>query len=525
MNAAIMQESAAIADLQAVVGAANVVTGDAMLPLATDVYRQGALPIAVVRPQSVEQVQAVARLAAAHRLKLSVRGGGASYTDGYIARDAGQLLIDMGALNRIVAIDEANGHVTVEAGVTWAALRDALAAKDLRTPFWGPFSGLAATVGGSMSQNSISHGSGAYGISADSALSFDIVTADSALLRTGTAAAGAMPFMRHFGPDLTGLFTGDCGTLGIKARITLPVLRRRPAHRPISFAFPDFASMHESMRRIALERIEDTHFALDAALSQGQIARQDRTGAALDMALSIVKSSPSLAAGIKQVVRAGLSARRVIGQSAFMTHYIVEGFDDAEVKARLHRLRQLVEGLGREIPATVAAVVRGMPFAPLFNTLGPAGERWVPLHGILPHSAVPGFDKAFQAFLAERSGDMQALGVWTGGMYATVGAGGFLYEIAIYWPDEITAYHRANVPADYLASLPVYPASPDARAYVHQLKSDMTDLFVAHGATNFQLGRAYPYAERLGAEPLALVQAIKAALDPDGRLTPGGLGL
>lgn len=525
MSVAVAPTSSVLTELAGIVTDASLFTGDALLPLSTDVYQQGALPIGVVRPQSVEQLQAIAKVAAAHNLPISVRGGGASYTDGYIARDAGQLLIDMGALNRIVAIDEVNGHVTVEAGVTWATLRDALAAKDLRTPFWGPFSGLAATVGGSMSQNTISHGSGAYGISADSALSFDIVTADGALLRTGTAAAGAMPFIRHFGPDLTGLFTGDCGTLGIKARITLPVLRRKPAHHPISFAFPDFLSLHESMRRIALERIEDTHFALDAALSQGQIARQDRAGASIDMALSIVKSSPSIIAGIKQVVHAGLSARKVIGSSAYMTHYIVEGFDDAEVKARLHRLRQLVAGLGREIPATVAAVVRGMPFAPLFNTLGPSGERWVPLHGILPNSVVPDFEKAFQAFLAERSVDMQRLGVWTGGMYATVNSGGFLYEIAIYWPDEITAYHRANVPADYLANLPVYPANVEARDYVHRLKSDMTDLFVAHGATNFQLGRAYPYAQRLSAESLALVRAIKDALDPDGRLTPGGLGL
>ncbi|MEC3947431.1 FAD-binding oxidoreductase [Sphingobium sp. HWE2-09] len=525
MSVAVDHDTAVIAAFQQIVGADNVLTGEALLPVATDVYRQGALPVAAVRPTSIDQLQAVVRAAADFKLPVTVRGGGASYTDGYIARDAGQLLIDMSGLNRIVAIDEINGHVTVEAGVTWATLRDALAEKDLRTPFWGPFSGLAATVGGSMSQNSISHGSGAYGISADSALSFDIVTADGALLRTGVAAAGATPVMRHFGPDLTGLFTGDCGTLGVKARITLPVIRRRPAHRPISFAFPDFASLHESMRRIAIERIEDTHFALDAALSQGQIARQDRAGASLDMALSIVKSSPSLIAGIKQVVRAGLSARKVISNSAFMTHYIVEGFDDAEVKARLHRLRQLVEGLGREIPATVAAVVRGMPFAPLFNTLGPAGERWVPLHGILKHSAVPGFEKAYQAFLAERSADMKRLGIWTGGMYGAVNSGGFLYEIAIYWPDEITAYHRANVPADYLASLPVYPANVEGRDYVHQLKTDMTALFVAHGSTNFQLGRAYPYADRLAAEPLALVKAIKSALDPDGRMTPGGLGL
>jgi len=517
-------ETSLIDTLAGIVGPANVLTGTAMLALATDVYRSGAMPRAVVRPQSVAQVQAVVAASTAAGTAMSVRGGGASYTDGYIAAEAGQLLIDMGALDAI-AIDAVNGHVTVEAGVTWAALRDALAAQDLRTPFWGPFSGMRATVGGSMSQNTISHGSAAYGISADSVLSFDIVTADGGLLSTGTAAAGALPFMRHFGPDLTALFTGDCGALGIKVRITLPVLRRRAAHRPISFAFPSFAAMHESMRLIAAERIEDTHFALDAALSQGQIARQDRAGGSLAMALSIVRSSPSLAAGLRQVAQAGLTARRAIGAARYMTHYIVEGFDDAEVKARLHRIRAINAPLGSEIPATVAAVVRGMPFAPFYNVLGPAGERWVPLHGNLPHSAVPGFHAALETFFAARAEEMRAHGVWSGAMFGAIGAGGFLYEIALYWPDEITAYHEAVVPADYLANLPRYPANPAARAYVDQLKTDMIDLFVEHGATNFQIGRAYPYASRLAAEPLALIRAIKTQLDPNGLISPGNLGL
>lgn len=283
--------------------------------------------------------------------------------------------------------------------------------------------------------------------------------------------------------------------------------------------------MHGSMRRIAIERIEDSHFALDAALSQGQIARQDRAGTSVAMALSILRSSPSLGAGVRQLARAAVSARRAIARSAYMTHYIVEGFDDAETRARLHRLRALVDGLGREIAATVPAVVRGMPFAPLFNTLGPAGERWVPLHGIMPHSRVPGFHAALEAFYAARAADMKRHGVWTGGMFATVGSGGFLYEIAIYWPDAISHYHEAVVPADYLARLHRYPDNSAAREYVHDFKQGLIDLFVRHGAINFQLSKAYPFAARIAGEPLALIRAIKNELDPDGRLSPGGLGL
>lgn len=515
----------AVDGLIGIVGAEHCLTGDAMLPFATDVYRCLHLPLAVVRPGTVEQVQAIARFAHEAGIGLSVRGGGASYTDAYLPREAGQILIDMAGLNRIVTIDEADAYVTVEAGVTWATLKQALDARGLRTPFWGPFSGIAATVGGSLSQNTISHGSAAHGISAQSVQALDIVLADGRMLRTGSAVADLQPFSRFFGPDLTGLFTGDAGAFGIKVRATFPLLKVRPAHRPISFSFPDFPSIHEAMRRSALERLEDTHFAIDAALSQGQIARQDRAGATMGMALSILRSSPSLAHGLRQLVQAGVSARRVLNRSAYMLHYIVEGVDDAEVRARLARIRTLLKDIGREIPATVPAVVRGMPFAPLYNTLGPNGERWVPLHGILPHSATPGFHRALEAFYAARADDLRRHGVWTGGMFGTVGSSGFLYEIAIYWPDEITAYHRAMVPADYRDKLPTFPADPAARAYVHQLKEDLIALYVEHGAINFQLGKAYPYAARLDAAPLDLVRAIKTALDPDGRVSPGNLGL
>ncbi|MFV8819336.1 FAD-binding oxidoreductase [Haliea sp. E17] len=511
--------------LTSIVGSDAVLTGAAGERFYTDVYRRLATPLAVVRPQSVEQLQELVRATAAQGVTLNLRGGGASYTDGYIADTEDQLLLDLSGMDRITEINELDGYVTVEAGVTWKALKETLDERGLRTPFWGPFSGMIATVGGSMSQNTISHGSGAHGISAQSVLGMDIVLADGTLLQTGSAAAGSGPFLRYFGPDLTGLFTGDCGALGIKARITLPLLRRRPAHRCASFAFPTLEAMHESMRLIALEGLEDTHFSLDSALSQGQIARQDNAGETFRIALSILNSSPSWWEGLKQLARAGLSARRIMGRSAYMTHYIVEGVDDHEVRSRLHRIRQLVERLGNEIPATAPSVVRGMPFAPFYNTLGPNGERWVPLHGILPHSAVPGFHRALKALFSERRDAMDRLGVWHGGMFATVGTSGFLYELALYWPDEITAYHREVVPADYLAQLPVYAGSPEAREYVHELKQALIELYVEHGAVNFQVGKAYPYRERLQGPAMDLVRAIKQHNDPQHRLAPGNLGL
>lgn len=517
--------SAITEQLIGLVGAEQVLTGDAAIPFYTDVYRTLEVPEAVVRPTSVEQLQKFVVFTNESNIPFTIRGGGASYTDGYLVPKTPCLLLDLSLLNNIVEINETDGYVTVEAGVTWAALKTELDKRGLRTPFWGPFSGLKATVGGSVSQNTVSHGSGLYGISAQSVQALDIVLADGSLLQTGSASAGATPFARHFGPDITGLFTGDCGALGIKARITLPLLKQRSAHRVISFAFADFESMHESMRRIGMERLEDTHFALDGALSQGQIARQENAGQMFKIAWSILSSSPSLFDGFKQLLKSAVSAKKAITSSPYMTHYIVEGTHDAEVKSRLHRIRELTTDLGKEIPATVPSIVRGMPFAPFFNTLGPAGERWVPIHGILPHSKVPEFHIALEKFYQERSELLQKHGIWYGGMFATIGSSGFLYEIALYWPDEITEYHKEVVPEDYLAGLPKHEANPEARAYMHQFKEEIIELFVEYGAVNFQLGKSYPYASRVSPETLNLVKKIKQATDPDGKLSPGSLGL
>ena len=466
-----------VTQISNILGNENVLTGDAADYFSTDVYRQLHRPLAVAKPASVEKLQALMLWCHENKVVTTTRGGGASYTDGYLPNKPGCLILDLGALNKIEEVCEEQGYVTVESGVTWAELKETLDPLGLRTPFWGPFSGLRATVGGSVSQNAISHGSGAYGVSAESVISMDIVLADGSLLRTGSAAAQEHPFLRFFGPDLAGLFTGDCGALGVKARITLPLLRKRTAHQTISFAFETFESMHESMRLIALERLEDSHFALDGALSQGQIARQDNPRQILSIAWSILKTSPSYFQGVKQLMLSVVSGRKAISSSAYMTHYIVEGINEIEAKSRLHRIREINLELGQEIPATVPSIVRGMPFAPFFNTLGPSGERWVPLHGILPHSSAASFHKALEAFYEKYSEKMKELGVWHGGMFSAVGSSGFLYEIALYWPDEISCYHRNVIPKEYLEQLTKHPANPEARAFVDNIKRELIELY------------------------------------------------
>lgn len=508
------------AQLIAAIGAACVSDSDADRRfMGTDVYHEAGKPALVVRPTSVADLQAAVRACSAAGAAMVPRSGGASYTDGYLYPAGGHVLFDLGGLDAI-EIDVPNSVVTVGPGATWAALRNKLAAHGLRTPFWGPFSGLVATVGGSVSQNALSHGTAAHGTSAQSVLSMDVVLASGELLRTGPS-----PVVRNYGPDLTGLFTGDCGALGIKAAIRLPLLAQREHFVAVSFAFDSFEAFHAAVRAAQLEHLDDENFGLDLALSQGQIAKQDGVATKVRSAGEFMRASPNKIKGLKQLIGMAVAGQGAMTAGGWMHHFMIEGIDEADTAARAARLRKLMEPLGNEIANTVPSFVRTLPFAPLTNVLGPKGERWVPLHGVLQHSAVQGFHEALMAFYAARAADMERLGIWYGGMFSPVGSTGFLYEIALYWPDVRTSYHERMLEPAFLAGLPSYPDNPQGRAYIDQMKRELVKLYAAHGAAHFQLGRAYTYRERLNHQADGLLKAIKAQLDPRGLMNPGVLGL
>ena len=510
--------AALVAALLAALGDMVSIDPDRRALFGQDCFARGAEPIGIVRPRDITGVQAAVRLCAVAGIAMVPRGGGASYTDGYLHHGP-HMLFDLSGLD-MIAIDITNARVRVGAGVTWAALRDALAVHGLRTRFWGPFSGLAATVGGSISQNTISHGSGSHGISAQSVAGIEVVLADGSLMNTA-----ASPATRFYGPDLTGLFTGDCGALGLKVAVTLPLMAIAPAFEALSFAFAGFAAYHAAVGAAVREELDDSHFSFDQALSQGQIERQTGLAARLKIARGVLRVAPSLAAGVQQLVKMAFAGERELRVAAYTVHYIVEGSSTAEAGAKAARLRQIIAPHGVEIANSVPAFVRAMPFAPLHNILGPKGERWVPVHGIFPHGQALAFDAAYDGFIASHRAEMDRLGVWTGKMFSSVGTSALLFEIAIYWPDAHDLYHQDVLGPAHLATIPAWPANPEARAFIDRFKAALIALMDAHGAAHFQIGRAYPYQARLDPAAAALLGAIKTQLDPHGLMNPGVLGL
>ncbi len=230
---------ATIATLRQLLGQQHVLTDAADRRFySQDVYRSGELPAAVIQPGTADELAAALRSIATAGLAVVPRGGGMSYTDGYLPSQPDSITVDLLRLNRVVDINPDDCYVTVECGSTWKDLADALAPRGVRTPYWGPLSGVKSSIGGALSQGSIFLGSGRYGTAADSVLGLDVVLIDGTVLRLGSHANGrGQPFLRQFGPDSMGMFLSDCGALGIKTRATFRLVRIPAETRHVSFAF------------------------------------------------------------------------------------------------------------------------------------------------------------------------------------------------------------------------------------------------------------------------------------------------
>lgn len=519
-----LTEHPLLARLRASLGTQAVITDPTELAFyASDVYRQAPSGLAVVRPSSVDALSSAISLITAHRVAVVARGGGMSYTDAYLPTRADSVTVDVSQLNRIVAINEQDRYVTVECGVTWAALYETLKQRGLRTPYWGPLSGLCATVGGALSQGSIFLGSARYGSIGDSVLGVEVITADGSLLRTGSgSAANADPFMRYFGPDLTGLFVGDAGALGIKARITLKLLAASEKIDYLSFAFEHSDALCAGMAHIARSGLASECFAFDPFL---QAQRMKRASLMADVKTlgKVMRSGGSLLGGLKEGVKLVATGRNFLDDVKYSLHLTIEANSEGELKANLASARELLTPLGREIENAVPKVLRADPFVPPNSMLGPSGERWVPVHGIVPLSKAQHALAQVAALFARHQAQMQALKVEVGTLMATIGSSAFLLEPVFYWPDCQLDFHKRMVEPSHLAKLTDFPENLAARELVDQLKHALADLFHNLGAAHFQLGKFYHYRGGRNKAALALFDAIKSALDPQGLINPGAL--
>jgi FAD/FMN-containing dehydrogenase len=390
---------------------------------------------------------------------------------------------------------------------------------------WGPFSGLAATVGGGMSHYAVNYGSGLYGVSAESLTGMDVILASGEMISTGSGGGvGALPFFRHYGPDLAGLFVGDAGALGVKARMTLRLIRRPEGFAAASYGFPDGESALRALMDVARLNVVAQNFGLDPRQQKTALTRM-ASESALDAAKSVFLSARNPLDGAAQVLRMGLAGRNFLRKAVYSAHFSTEGLSDAEARQKLAFVRKAAGRYGAEVANTIPTYFNANPFMELTPILGPNGERWKPTHGVLPFSKVLQHHADFEALLAEFRERMQKHRVQLNRMLMFFSSNCFIYEPTFLWEDERSIYHRRVYPARLLANLPELPPNPEGRKLVKELKHRIGELCVKNGASHMQIGKDYPWLETRKPEVREFVRQLKRLLDPQGLMNPGALGL
>ena len=245
-----MSTTGLLEELCSIVGPRALLRGRAaLLPYATDANRMfRGMPLCAVCPEDTAQVAAV--VGACHRAGVGFvpRGAGTGLSGGATPGE-GQVVISLARLRRVRSVDAPGRTAVVEAGVVNAHLSRHVEPLGLYyAP--DPSSQSACTIGGNIAENSGGAHCLKYGVTTNHVLGLEVILPDGTLLRTGRLGP------RCHGYDLTGVFCGSEGTLGI---VTAACVRLLPRPQGVRTALAMFRT------------VEDAAAAVEAVTAAGAI--------------------------------------------------------------------------------------------------------------------------------------------------------------------------------------------------------------------------------------------------------------
>lgn len=511
--------------LHQILGAGRLVKSAEALTLDSgDLYRQGAAPAAILKPADTASLAEAMKVLAAAGVAVAPRGSGLTYVAGYTPDQPGYVTVDCADLNRIIEISADDLYVTVEAGTTWKQIHDAVTPLGLRLPFFGTFSGAGATVGGGLSNGAMFLGSARYGSAAEIVLGLEVVLADGTVLQTGQMGINrSKPFYRTYGPDLTGLFVHDAGALGIKTKATFRLIRQ-PAHLDyLSFLVPDVNAATRILSEIARAELVEEIYIVDPVRTRQRL-KDGSIISDISVLTKVIGQERSLLRGLKSgfdLVRGG---REFLDQELYSIHMVCAGRSQAAVDSDVAAARAIaLAESATEIPNSIPKASRAAPFPDLAGILGTEGDRWVALNCKVAHSDAEALVAATDGVFKRHEVALKQAGVTVTLLISAMSNHVYSYECVFRWFDRWLPLHREKHPN--LGKFQEPEDNPAARAIIDIVRQEVVDTFLEFGAASSQIGRTYRYLEALKPEPRALIAAIKALVDPEGRMNPGALGL
>jgi glycolate oxidase len=233
-----------VAELEAVIGSERVLSSPVdLIAYSFDGTFEQHLPDTVVLPETNEDVSAIVRVAAQYDVPIVPRGMSSGLAGGSIAVRGG-IVMSLTRMNRILEIDRENMTVAVEAGVVTANLEKEVGKVGLFYPP-DPSSNKQSTIGGNVACNAGGPRCLKYGVTGDYVMGLTVVLASGEVLRTG-----GKPIKNVVGYDLTSLFVGSEGTLGVVTEALLRLIARPQFVRTARAEFPSLDDASRAVNAI-----------------------------------------------------------------------------------------------------------------------------------------------------------------------------------------------------------------------------------------------------------------------------------
>ncbi len=248
----------ALAELSALLGARLSAThAERDLHARSETWFAPAPPDAVAWPETTEEVSAIVKICAAHRLPVVAWGAGTSL-EGHALATRGGVCLNMSRMNRVLDVSAEDMLAVVQPGITREELNAELRATGL---FFSVDPGANASLGGMAGTRASGTTTVRYGSMRDNVAGLEVVLADGRVIRTGSRAAKSAA-----GYDLTALMLGSEGTLGIITELTL---RLHGQPEAISSAVCAFESLEAA--------VETVQMTIQMGIPMARIEFVDRT--------------------------------------------------------------------------------------------------------------------------------------------------------------------------------------------------------------------------------------------------------
>lgn len=231
----------ALSSLETILGKDHLLTApEDRIGYSYDASGQTTLPDAVLFPHTADQVSAILKIANRHNIPVVPRGAGSGLTGGALPCSKG-IVLAMDRFDAILDLDTDNFQVIVQPGVVTSAIHRAVEKEGLFYPP-DPASQDFSTIGGNIAENAGGMRAVKYGVTKDYVMGLEVVLADGEIVHTGSKCIKDV-----VGYDMTRLFVGSEGTLGI---VTQAILKLIPLPRAKLTLTASFASLEKAAETV-----------------------------------------------------------------------------------------------------------------------------------------------------------------------------------------------------------------------------------------------------------------------------------